>query len=69
MKKIGLTGGIGSGKTSIAQILEAMSYPIYYSDLRAKFLSDEHPTIRTGLIALLGEESYVDDRLCIRQSL
>jgi len=63
MKKIGLTGGIGSGKTSIAKILEAMSYPIYYSDLRAKFLSDEHPMIRQGLIALLGEESYVDDTL------
>jgi dephospho-CoA kinase len=63
MKKIGLTGGIGSGKTSIAQILEAMSYPVYYSDLRAKFLSDEHPSIRQGLIALLGEETYVDDTL------
>ena len=63
MKKIGLTGGIGSGKTSIAKILEAMSYPIYYSDLRAKFLSDEHPVIRQGLIALLGEESYVDGTL------
>jgi dephospho-CoA kinase len=63
IKRIGLTGGIGSGKTTIAHILEAMSYPIYYSDIRAKFLSDEHPTIRTGLIALLGEESYVDGTL------
>jgi dephospho-CoA kinase len=63
MKKIGLTGGIGSGKTSIAKILEAMSYPIYYSDLRAKFLSDEHPIIRQGLTDLLGEETYVDDTL------
>ena len=63
IKRIGLTGGIGSGKTTIAHILEAMSYPIYYSDIRAKFLSDEHPTIRTGLIALLGEECYVDGTL------
>jgi len=63
MKKIGLTGGIGSGKTSIAQILEAMAYPVYYSDLRAKFLSDEHPAIRQGLIALLGEEAYIDGTL------
>jgi dephospho-CoA kinase len=63
IKRIGLTGGIGSGKTTIAHILEAMSYPIYYSDLRAKFLSDEHPVIRQGLIALLGEESYVDGTL------
>jgi dephospho-CoA kinase len=63
MKKIGLTGGIGSGKTSIAQILEAMSYPVYYSDLRAKFLSDEHPAIRQGLIDLLGEVAYIDGTL------
>lgn len=63
IKRIGLTGGIGSGKTTIAHILEAMSYPIYYSDLRAKFLSDEHPVIRQGLIALLGEESYIDGTL------
>jgi dephospho-CoA kinase len=63
MKKIGLTGGIGSGKTSIAQILEAMAYPVYYSDLRAKFLSDEHPAIHQGLIDLLGEEAYIDGTL------
>jgi dephospho-CoA kinase len=63
MKKIGLTGGIGSGKTSIAQILEAMAYPVYYSDLRAKFLSDEHPAIRQGLIDILGEEAYIDGTL------
>jgi dephospho-CoA kinase len=63
MKKIGLTGGIGSGKTSIAQILEAMSYPVYYSDLRTKFFSDEHPAIRQGLIDLLGEEAYIDGTL------
>jgi dephospho-CoA kinase len=63
MKKIGLTGGIGSGKTSIAQILAAMSYPVYYSDQRAKFLSDENPAIRNGLIDLLGEEAYIDGTL------
>lgn len=63
MRKIGLTGGIGSGKTSIAQILEAMSYPVYYSDLRAKFLSDENPAIRNGIIDLLGEEAYIDEAL------
>ena len=40
-----------------------MSYPVYYSDLRAKFLSDKHSAIRSGLISLLGEESYVDGAL------
>ena len=63
IKRIGLTGGIGAGKTTIAQLLEAMSYPVYYSDVRAKVLSDHHPVIRMELIQLLGEETYVDDRL------
>lgn len=63
MKKIGLTGGIGSGKTSIAQILAAMSYPVYYSDQRAKFLSDENPAIRNGLFDLFGDEAYIDGTL------
>ncbi len=63
MKKIGLTGGIGSGKSSIAQILAAMSYPVYYSDQRSKYLSDKNSTIRNGLIDLLGEEAYIDGTL------
>jgi dephospho-CoA kinase len=63
MKKIGLTGGIGSGKTSIAQIIAAMSYPVYYSDQRAKFLSDENPAIRNGLFDLFGDEAYIDGTL------
>lgn len=63
IKRIGLTGGIGSGKTTIAHLLEAMSYPVYYSDVRAKMLSDQHPVIRKELITLLGEESYDDDGL------
>lgn len=63
MKKIGLTGGIGSGKTSIAQIIAAMSYPVYHSDQRAKFLSDENPAIRNGLFDLFGDEAYIDGTL------
>jgi len=60
MKKIGLTGGIGSGKSYVAQIIEAMGYPVYYSDSRSKELSNEHPLIREQLISEFGEEVYAD---------
>ena len=63
MKKIGLTGGIGSGKTTIAHMLEAMSYPVYYSDLRSKELCDHNEGIRSQLILLCGDKAYEDGQL------
>ncbi len=63
MKKIGLTGGIGSGKTTIAHTLEAMSYPVYYSDLRSKELCDHNEGIRSQLILLCGDKAYEDGQL------
>lgn len=63
MKKIGITGGIGSGKTVVGRILEAMHYPVYYSDERAKELVDSDPTIRAELIKLVGTEVYLGDKL------
>ena len=58
MKRIGLTGGIGSGKSYIAGILEKMGYPVYYSDQQAKVLTDTHPEIRAGLISRFGTGIY-----------
>ncbi|NBO61767.1 MAG: dephospho-CoA kinase [Flavobacteriia bacterium] len=58
MKRIGLTGGIGSGKSYIAGILEKMGYPVYYSDAQSKVLTDTHPLIREKLIARFGREIY-----------
>ena len=63
MKRIGLTGGIGSGKSYVAKIIEAMGYPIYYSDSRSKELSNEHPHIREQLISEFGEEAYANGEL------
>jgi len=63
MKRIGLTGGIGSGKSYIAKILEHMGYPVYYSDARAKELTKSNPTIKMGLISLFGEEVYEGNQL------
>lgn len=39
MIQIGITGGIGSGKSTICQIIETLGYPVYYSDIRGKYLT------------------------------
>ena len=63
MKKIGITGGIGSGKSVVGQILEAMHFPVYYSDQQSKILVDTDLVIREELIKLLGTEVYLDGKL------
>jgi dephospho-CoA kinase len=63
VKRIGLTGGIGSGKTMIAEVLEAMSYPVYYSDTRSKDLCNHHPGIKSQLISLFGDNAYDKNEL------
>ena len=63
MKRIGLTGGIGSGKSTVARILIAMGYPVYFSDDRSKFLTDTHPAIRQGLAELIGNHIYKGNQL------
>ena len=63
MKRIGITGGIGSGKSFIATIIERMGYPVYYSDVRSKELTNIHPVIRQGLIDLVGENIYFGGEL------
>jgi dephospho-CoA kinase len=61
--KIGLTGGIGSGKSLIGKIVENLGYPVYYSDLAAKELVDTDSEIRSQLIGLLGSEVYIVNEL------
>lgn len=56
--KIGITGGIGSGKTMVCSILENMGYPVYYSDIEAKKIVDSDPEIKRKLIDLLGSKVY-----------
>lgn len=58
MLRIGLTGGIGSGKSLVASVLEQMGYPVFYSDLEAKAQYDTHEVLKTELIALIGTELY-----------
>jgi dephospho-CoA kinase len=63
LKRIGITGGIGSGKSYIAKIIEQMGFPIYNSDLRSKELTLSNDVIREGLISLFGEDVYINSEL------
>ena len=58
MKRIGLTGGIGSGKSTIAKIFQTLGVPIYDSDIEAKKLINEDKQIKQSLILLFGEETF-----------
>ncbi len=58
MLVIGLTGGIGSGKSTVATIFEVLGIPVYYADEAAKRIMNEDETLRSKLIELFGEESY-----------
>jgi dephospho-CoA kinase len=61
--KIGITGGIGSGKSTVSALLEVMGIPVYIADTASKQLTLSHPAIRKALIALLGEEVYAGNTL------
>ena len=63
MKRIGITGGIGAGKSLVAEIIKAMGYPVFNSDERAKELTEQDPKIKEGLIHLFGEEIYQNETL------
>ncbi len=58
MLKVGLTGGIGSGKSTVAQIIEVMGYPVFYSDKEAKNILNANLEVRNKLIAHFGTEIY-----------
>jgi len=60
MIKVGLTGGIGSGKTTVAKIFKQLGVPIYLSDDRAKDLMLNNQFLRESLISLFGDKVIVN---------
>ena len=56
--KIGITGGIGSGKTLISSVIQHIGYPIFYSDNEAKIILDTNQKVKSEIIQLFGEEIY-----------
>ena len=63
MIKIGITGGIGSGKSMVAALLEVWGIPVYIADTESKHLTATSPVIREKLITLFGKELYTADGL------
>ena len=61
--KIGITGGIGSGKSVVSHLLEGMGIPVYISDVETKRLTATDTRIRRKLMALLGDEVYAGGAL------
>jgi dephospho-CoA kinase len=61
MKVIGITGGICSGKTSLAKIIEEFGYKVIYTDNLAKKILNENQNIRNKIIETFGENSYNPD--------
>ncbi|WP_116769247.1 dephospho-CoA kinase [Maribacter litoralis] len=63
MKYVGLTGGIGSGKSTVAKMFMQLGVPVYNSDERAKHLMNNSTDIKKRLVELLGKESYKEGQL------
>lgn len=58
--KIGVTGGIGSGKSVVCRIFSSLGIPIYNADDRAKWLTDNDDDLKKRIVDLLGKEAYTD---------
>ncbi|MCL1943327.1 MAG: dephospho-CoA kinase [Candidatus Azobacteroides sp.] len=63
MIKIGITGGIGSGKSVVSKLFEIMGIPVYIADIEAKKITASSPEIKKQLTALFGEDLYSDGML------
>ena len=63
MLRVGLTGGIGSGKTTVARIFESLGIPVYNADEAAKRIMVESPAIREAITEKFGPESYTNGEL------
>jgi dephospho-CoA kinase len=63
MIKIGITGGIGSGKSTVCRIFESMGIPVFYADTVAKLIMLTDPVLVAGVTQAFGQESYVEGQL------
>jgi dephospho-CoA kinase len=58
MLKVGITGGIGSGKTTVSQVFETLGIPVYYADLEARKLIQTNDVLKREIINVFGEGAY-----------
>ena len=63
MYQVGLTGGIGSGKTLVCSILEKLGVPVFYADREARHLMNENSGLRKQIKEVFGLEAYLKGTL------
>jgi dephospho-CoA kinase len=63
MKKIGLTGGIGSGKSTVAAIFKTLGIPVFDADSVAKQIMETNASVIAAVIAQFGEDAYINGKL------
>ncbi len=63
MLKIGITGGMGSGKTIVSKIFSVLGIPVFYADDAAKIIMNEDAGLKQSIINLFGEEAYINKAL------
>lgn len=63
MMKVGITGGIGSGKSTVCRLFAQRGVAVYDSDAAAKRLMTENPELRAGIAARFGAEAYAGGAL------
>jgi dephospho-CoA kinase len=61
--RVGITGGMGSGKSTVSEIFKTLGIPVYKADDAAKRLMNEDETVKTALIKYFGEQVYLDGKL------
>jgi dephospho-CoA kinase len=69
MLKIGITGGIGSGKTTVCRVFELLGIPIFYADTVAKLIMNTDPVLKEEILKTFGEKSYSMDGVLNRAHL
>ena len=63
MLKVGITGGIGSGKTTVCQVFHTLGIPVFYADDAAKYLMEHDAALISKIKTLFGDEVYLDNKL------
>jgi dephospho-CoA kinase len=61
--RVGLTGGIGSGKSTVAQIFEVLGIPVYYADIQARRLMNEDAGLVSAITKKFGGQAYINNTL------
>lgn len=69
MLKVGITGGIGSGKSTVCKFFEILGIPVFTADTEAKAIMNSSPVIRSKLISTFGEDIYLPNQTLDRKKL